>query len=565
MQNETTLKGKHFIEFKKDVTNVELPKKFTFPFYYEPHPLAIVAANELQEYLKNQNDFDHNFGLVENKDGIPIGKMFGVLVVEDKNGAIGYLTAFSGKLAGKNNHSRFVPPVFDMLTEGSFFREGEVEINAINLEIEELENSSKYKSLISKYENAKKECEAKISEMRADMREAKKVRKQKRKVALDSMSNDDYKKLCDQLAKESVNAKIALRNLMNSSEKKIELISIKVSLLNQKISRLKELRSSMSAKLQNKLFDNYSFLNRYGESKSLAPIFENTASRKPPAGAGECAAPKLLNYAFKNKLKPISMAEFWWGVSPSADVRKHGQFYPACIGKCQPILKHMLKGIEMDENPMLVNPAIGKTIDIVFEDEFITIINKPAEFLSVPGKHIQDSVYTRIKKRYPTATGPLLVHRLDMSTSGLMVIAKDKNSHKYLQRQFIKRTIDKRYTALLDGYLKIESGVIDLPLRLDLDDRPRQLVCFEHGKIAQTKWEIIERKSGSTRVNFYPITGRTHQLRVHAAHPNGLNMPIIGDDLYGKRDKRLHLHATYISFKHPKTKSTISFELEAEF
>lgn len=259
------------------------------------------------------------------------------------------------------------------------------------------------------------------------------------------------------------------------------------------------------------------------------------------------------------------MAEFWWGASPKSEIRKHQNFYPACQGKCQPILEHMLEGISMDDNPLLTNPAQGKSIDIIYQDEVMLVINKPAEFLSVPGKNIEDSVYLRIKQSFPKAMGPLIIHRLDMATSGLMVIALSKEAHKELQKQFIKRTVKKRYVALLAGLIKEDSGTIDLPLRVDLDDRPRQLVCYEHGRHARTEWQVIERKNNQTKVYFYPVTGRTHQLRVHSAHIKGLNTPIVGDDLYGNKNTRLHLHAETLELKHPMTKELMHFQINAQF
>ncbi|MBP9794309.1 MAG: RluA family pseudouridine synthase, partial [Flavobacterium sp.] len=335
-----------------------------------------------------------------------------------------------------------------------------------------------------------------------------------------------------------------------------------VNVFEEKLNELKELRKQKSNTLQQRLFAEYAFLNGLGESKSLGKIFDNN----PPAGAGECAAPKLLHYAFQHHLKPICMAEFWWGQSPKSEVRKHQQFYPSCKSKCEPILLgHMLKGLTMDDNPFQLNPAEGKEIEIVYEDESIAVINKPAEFLSVPGKQISDSVYERMKIRYPEATGPIIVHRLDMSTSGIMLIAKTEAAYLNLQRQFIKRTIKKCYEALLDGEIATKSGFIDLPLRVDLDDRPRQLVCYEYGKPAQTNWEIISIENGKTRVHFYPITGRTHQLRVHASHPLGLNTPIVGDDLYGTKANRLHLHAKSITFIHPINNQEMKIEVAAEF
>ena len=328
-----------------------------------------------------------------------------------------------------------------------------------------------------------------------------------------------------------------------------------------KINAIKENRRVKSAELQQQLFENYAFLNQSGELKSLGKIFNGN----PPAGAGECAAPKLLHYAFQHELKPIAMAEFWWGQSPKSEVRKHQQFYPACTGKCEPILAHMLAGIELENNPFLVNSAEGKELEIVFEDDYLVVVNKPSEFLSVPGKQVVDSVYTRMKQQFPDATGPLVVHRLDMSTSGLLLIAKSSEIHKKLQSQFIKRQIKKRYVALLDGILNEDNGIINLPLRVDLDNRPNQIVCYEHGKNAETHWEVVSRINNRTLIYFYPITGRTHQLRVHAAHSLGLNAPIVGDDLYGNKANRLHLHAESITFQHPITKEKMTLSVPADF
>ncbi|MFM7310851.1 MAG: RluA family pseudouridine synthase, partial [Flavobacteriales bacterium] len=333
-----------------------------------------------------------------------------------------------------------------------------------------------------------------------------------------------------------------------------------VSEYNVEIDRLKQERKQRSADLQNEIFDEFYFVNQALERRSVGSIFQSTPEGRPVAGSGECAAPKLLQHAFLNQLKPVAMAEFWWGESPKTEVRIHGHFYPACKGKCEPILGHMLQGIPMNPNPLADNPAQGKELEIVWEDESIIIVNKPHEFLSVPGRRIDDSVWTRLKARFPEHPELLVVHRLDMSTSGLLIAAKNMSVYKALQRQFSERTIQKRYVALLEGVVEEDEGYIDLPLRVDLENRPRQLVCFEHGKSAQTKWKVMERKDGRTLVHFYPITGRTHQLRVHAAHRDGLNIPIVGDDLYGKRSKRLHLHAEWIAFDHPIHAQRIEIE-----
>jgi tRNA pseudouridine32 synthase/23S rRNA pseudouridine746 synthase len=525
--------------FQQNISGISLPEKFTFPFYYEPHPLSVIATHELQNYLETQNDFQHNFGLNENQEGLVIGKMFGVLVVQNQNNELGFLWAFSGKLAESNQHPFFVPTVFDMLTADSFFKKEETLLNQYNREIELLENNPDYLYAIKQLEQTKLKADKEIQTQKEAIKQGKKLRSEKR--------NTFPVESIEQLNKESQDEGILLKKMAQYWNHHIKAVTEKVELFTNQINQLKEERKVKSVALQQQLFAEYAFLNQYLELKSLAAIFNGN----PPAGAGECAAPKLLHYAFKHLLKPIAMAEFWWGQSPKGEMRKHQQFYPACTGKCEPILKHMLQGIPMEENPFAINPAEGKELVIVFEDDYLLLVNKPAEFLSVPGKQITDSVQTRIKALYPNA---MIVHRLDMSTSGLLLIGKTPEIYKKLQALFIKRNVKKRYVALLDGVLSEDSGSINLPLRGDIHNRPNQIVCFEHGKPAQTHWEVIERKDNKTLVYFYPITGRTHQLRVHAAHPLGLNTPIVGDDLYGTKAERLYLHAESIAFQHPVTK-----------
>lgn len=550
-----------FQPFKTNISGISLPEKFTFPFYYEPHELSIIAANELQSYLESQTDFDHNFGLIDNQEGLVIGKMFGVLVCENQEGELGYLWAFSGKLAGVNQLSYFVPTIFDMLHEDGFFRKEEEVLNAINRQIEVLENSAELQTKKIQLEKTKTKALTDIQNQKNKIKRLKVERDEKRKT-LSNLSIAEMEQLKLELSEESKKESILLKKMTKYWNFQIENAQKEVNLLLDEINQLKEERRIKSGTLQQKLFAEYSFLNQFGERKSIGEIFNNN----PPAGAGECAAPKLLHYAFENQLKPIAMAEFWWGQSPKSEIRKHKQFYPACKSKCEPILLlHMLKDLEMEDNPFQENPAEGKNIEIVYEDEVLLVINKPAEFLSVPGKIISDSVYQRVKELYPNATGPLIVHRLDMSTSGLMLIAKDEATYVKLQSQFIKRTIKKRYVALLDGILEADEGFIDLPLRVDLDDRPRQLVCYEHGKPAQTKWEKIEVRNNQTLVYFYPITGRTHQLRMHASHELGLKTPIVGDDLYGQKANRLHLHAESLTFEHPISKKKLTITSKPEF
>ena len=551
-----------FIPFQVGLS-IPLPDKFTFPFYYSPHPIALEAVGLLKERLKTES-FQHDFGIGHTQREGAIGKMFGVLVVENQAGQLGYVAAFSGKLGNSNHHDGFVPPVYDLLDPSGFFRKEEIEVNELTVELHRLEQNEAFLQLKNKVELYRNTFSLWIEEEKAQLKKHKKSRQEQRDAA-NQQDISAYNALIEDLKQESILQQIQFKQ--QHYTKKAELLQLQESLrqFENQLTELREKRAAMSADIQSRIFQSYTFLNTTQETKSLLDIFKETPFKTPPAGAGECAAPKLLQYAFLNHLKPIALAEFWWGMSPESEVKIHQEFYPACRGKCEPILSHMLKGIEMDINPMSINPAEGKELEILFEDEYLLIVNKPPEFLSVPGKTITDSVQTRIQHLYPYATGPLLVHRLDMSTSGIMLIAKKKDIHESLQKQFLKRSVEKRYMALLQGYVKSTQGEIQLPLRVDLEDRPRQLVCYEHGKHALTKYEVLERTKGHTRVYFYPHTGRTHQLRVHAAHASGLNTPIIGDDLYGQKSDRLYLHAEYFSFWHPITKERIEITCPAPF
>lgn len=557
----------YFQYFKQPISTYELPTKFDYPFYYEPTEIAKLACQEVQDYLKNQTDFEHNFGLEKEKNhsSTPIGKMFGVLVVRNSKDEIGYIAAVSGKLANTNQHKLFVPPVFDMLNKNGFFLEQEERLNEINRILEKLESDEKFLQLKDDFHEFELNATARINEGKQLLKSNKKDRKKQRENISSTLSQDEIQLFEDDLIKQSLRDKYEFRVLNEQIELERNQFSNQIKTFEEEINALKEERKLKSNSLQNQLFNQYQFLNKFKQEKSLLDIFSTSVFQQPPAAAGECAAPKLLQYAFQNNLDPICMAEFWWGDSPKSEVRKHGQFYPACTGKCEPILGHMLTGIDLNENLLLKQNTTVKELEILYQDEDIAVINKPEEFLSVPGIEIKDSVYIRIQQQFPHATGPIIVHRLDMSTSGILVLALNKESHKHLQQQFIKRKVAKRYIALLDGIVEHPSGYIDLPLRVDLDDRPRQMVCYEHGKTAQTKYEVIERKANKTLIYFYPITGRTHQLRMHASHILGLNAPIIGDDLYGKKANRLHLHAETLEFTHPKTKEVMKFQVDPNF
>ncbi|NUW69493.1 RluA family pseudouridine synthase [Vibrio coralliilyticus] len=552
-----------FTPFNTPIDGYSLPDKFTFPFFYQPHPLCELAAQELQQHLVEQTHWQHDFGNDGNQSGT--GKMFGVLLVESPQGEVGYLSAFSGKIADQNLLPGFVPPVFDMLAEESFFRAETAEIMAANQQFNQLKSNPRIAELTDKISLLTSEYQQQEQLQRDAMIAGRAERKAQRKQAESSLAGEALKIRLDELAKQSIAEKNVLKYLKLEWDEKIAVLQHELDELNTSLNALKEQRKTLSNTLQNKLFDNYRFLNIRGEEKSLNAIFKPTSAPVPPAGAGECAAPKLLHFAFKHGFKPLALAEFWWGVSPKSEVRQHGKFYPSCHSKCFPILGHMLEGMTVDDNPLEENWAEDKELEILFEDEAMVVVNKPSGLLSVPGKTIKDSAYTRLQQRYPDVEGPFVIHRLDMATSGLLVFALTKRANKSLQKQFISRSVQKRYVALLEGKVNQTSGQIELPMRGDPDDRPRQLVCFEHGKPAETYWELIESRDGRSKLYLYPKTGRTHQLRVHCAHHLGLNLPMVGDGLYGQRADRLHLHAQRLEIEHPYSKQPMTFEAECEF
>ena len=570
-----------FTSFKHNIDRYVLPERFTFPFCYEPHPLCLLASQELQQQLSSNVHFQQEFTRT--------GKMFGVLLVELSQGEIGYLSAFSGKLnLDENLYQKainFVPPVFDVDAQTDFFHEESKIINRLNSELEELLVNPQLDAYEQTLGQKLSQQNEQLDQYRNQMAVNKKIRKEKRNYVKNNFFGDELAQNLKKLAQESIDGKNQLRDLKEYWCNLVSQIQQKLDNLTDEINGIKKKRKQLSTKLQKKLFKQYHLLNSAGVEKDVIELFKDSLYQIPPAGTGDCAAPKLLQYAFKQNMKPLAMAEFWWGQAPKSEIRQHKNFYGACSGKCQPILAHMLDGMAIDDNPLLVNPAEGKALEILYQDDDIVVVNKPSEFLSVPGKNIEDSVYLRIKQQFPKATGTYIVHRLDMSTSGVMVLALTKRAQKNIQQQFVNRTIKKRYVAILEG--KVEGdigkilddnrGEVNLPLRGDLEDRPRQLVCFEQGKNAKTQWEVIEVIDGRAKLYLYPETGRTHQLRVHCAHPQGLNMPILGDDLYGrsqyfrtnkmpdKKAKRLYLHAEKLTLNHPITKEEMTFQIDADF
>jgi len=551
-----------FINFDASIEGITLPKKFTFPFYYEPHPLAVLAAEQLQSYLSNHKEWTHDFG-IKNPNALgAVGKMFGVLVVKNKSGKIGYIAAFSGITLGEKTPDIFVPSLFDSNPNGAFYVNGSKELNLMTEQINQLENNPRFLKLQKIVKTEKDLFTKKVDALKSEQRTAKLDRKNQRNIAKTQLSFNEYNLLLEKLGKESIAIRNKNRDIEFLLQADLEKIIAPLAKLEEEINNLRTLRKEKSVTLQQALFSHYRFLNILGKEKNLHEIFKDVPK---PSGAGECAAPKLLQYAFIHQLKPIALTEFWWGKSPASLVRHHRQHYHACIGKCKPILTHMLAGMEVDDDPMLINPAKEKDLPILFEDDHLVLVNKPSGLLSTPGKFITDSVQNRMHQRYPDVKGAMIIHRLDMHTSGILLLTKNPTNHKFLQRQFVNRTIKKRYVAILEGIVKGEKGQIDLPLRTDFDNRPHQMICHEHGRSAITDWEVIERTKSHTRVYFYPQTGRSHQLRVHAAHSLGLGCPIVGDDLYGNKGERLCLHAERLEFYHPFTKERMVVEVEADF
>ncbi len=534
--------------FADSISLLSLPEKFTYPFHYTPHPLCVAAAGEVGRYLSTKGEW---------QEELRKGKMFGVLIVRTGEGEVGYLAAFSGILAGKNRHTYFVPPVYDVQEPDGFFRIEEEQISGINRRIEELQADVRYK-----------DCKQRLTDetilagqVLDDIRERMKAAKVERDRLRSTVTRVDS----EQLIRESQFQKAELKRQKQYWKDHLASLQAEVEVFETEIERLKAERKTRSAALQQWLFKQFRMLNARGEERDLCNLFKDTVQKTPPAGAGECAAPKLLQYAYRNGWQPLAMAEFWWGDSPKNEIRRHGYYYPACKGKCGPILKHMLQGLHVEENPLETDMHRGTELEIMYEDEWLSVVNKPAGMLSVPGKSDIDSVYGRVRRMYPEATGPMIVHRLDMATSGLILIAKTKEVHQNLQAQFKNRTVCKRYVAWLDGIVEKKEGHIELPLRPDPEDRPRQVGDAVHGKPAVTDYTVLHYDSGRTFISFIPKTGRTHQLRVHSAHPLGLNAPIVGDELYGRKADRLYLHAEYLGFIHPVSGVYMEIEKESGF
>ena len=582
-------------------TSVPSPRQFTYPFCYDVDPLAEAAAQELQRYIAAT-------GLMSAEKGC--GKMFGVLVVEykDEEGALqrGFLAAYSGLLGGRNDWQYFVPPVFDAQQPDGHFKRTEREISAINREISAIEHDPQYLQSVAQHEQTKKRLQAEVDAFKVEV-DAAKARRDARRKSGEPLSEEEQA----EMVRESQFMKAELRRRRKAMEQAESTFHNPHATL---LKSLQRKRKQMSDELQRWLFAAYRMLNAKGEERDLIDIFREYTHAMPPAGAGDCCAPKLLQYAYQHRLRPVCMAEFWWGESPASEIRHHLHYYPACRSKCLPILTHMLKGLDVAPNPLAQK---RHTVEprVLYADEYILVVDKPAGMLSVPGKaddsasvSVEEYFANNSKLKIQNSKFLKAAHRLDMDTSGLLVLARTEQAYVELQRQFASRETVKRYEAVLCGVPKHTTphstfrsdvpepitqnskfktqnsstqpdgclGAISLPLIADINDRPRQRVDMEHGKPALTLYNIVEVRAvdantavayttkkvdkGRTLIHLYPKTGRTHQLRVHCAHPLGLACPILGDPLYGtERADRMYLHAAELTFRHPITGEPMHF------
>jgi tRNA pseudouridine32 synthase/23S rRNA pseudouridine746 synthase len=494
------------------------------------------------------------------------GKMFGVLVVRTKDNSLGFLASFSGNINNLKNQHYFVPPIYNLQKKNGFFKKGEAKLIALNDEIDEFEHSADYLHLKETYISISQEAEIAIQNAIIKSQTAKENRKKYRADTTDIIASKQ-----SEMVRESQFLKAEIHRTKIYYRERLDAIKNRLTKYEDKISILKEKRRTSSAELQKKIFSHFLLANALGERIDILALFKTTLHKDPPAGTGECAAPKLLQYAFLHDMKPICMAEFWAGPSPKDSIRHDGSYYPACHAKCEPVLGYMMQGLDVMANPFQIGQKSVKlnqklaSLPIVYDDQWLAAINKPAGMLSVPGKNGQDSVYDFASQYFPDAAGPLIVHRLDMATSGIILVAKTKTVHAQLQKLFAERKVIKKYIAILDGQILNESGVINLPISADERDMPRRMIDLKNGKSATTEYRVLKRMGDRTLVEFTPITGRTHQIRVHAAHQLGLNAPIVGDTLYGEVADRLYLQAYYLEFRHPVTENMIQLSIQPEF
>ena len=535
-------------------TTILPPSRMNNPLNYTPHPLCVMAAEEVRRMVREN--------AVMSSETRKSGKMFGVLVVETPDGNTGYLAAYSGQIAGRSNWDGFVPAVFDYLQDGGYFKTCEAEITAINKQVRLMETSEERRRLLTHLDETIAKAASEEQAYKTLMHESKARRDSERAAGGVTPEREA------EMTRESQFQKAELRRMRRRNADTIAMAREACHRYDTSISLLKQKRRTMSDRLQAWLFHHFVMLNKDGDSRSLTDIFRTSLSASPPAGAGECCEPRLLQYAFSHAMTPKCMAMFWIGASPEGEIRHEQTYYPACRSKCKPILEWML-GKDIVKDDTFITQHNGDNLTIIYQDSDIIVVDKPAGMLSVPGKNDAPSVLSLLQQKMEDNIFP--VHRLDMDTSGLMVFVRNKKAQRNLQRQFETHSIVKRYIALLERKPDSEQGTISLPLSPDMADRPRQMVDYRHGKQALTHYRLCTSPStpmrrqfltvGDNLVELSPLTGRTHQLRVHCAHPDGLASPIVGDRLYGTTNHpRLCLHAEYLEFRHPTTGEIVIFK-----
>lgn len=535
-------------------TTILPPSRMNNPLNYTPHPLCVMAAEEVRRMVREN--------AVMSSETRKSGKMFGVLVVETPDGNTGYLAAYSGQIAGRSNWDGFVPAVFDYLQDGGYFKTCEAEITAINKQVRIMETSEERRRLLTHLDETIAKAASEEQAYKTLMHESKARRDSERAAGGVTPEREA------EMTRESQFQKAELRRMRRRNADTIAMAREACHRYDTSISLLKQKRRTMSDRLQEWLFHHFVMLNKDGDSRSLTDIFRTSLSASPPAGAGECCEPRLLQYAFSHAMTPKCMAMFWIGASPEGEIRHEQTYYPACRSKCKPILEWML-GKDIVKDDTFITQHNGDNLNIIYQDSDIIVVDKPAGMLSVPGKNDAPSVLSLLQRKMEDNIFP--VHRLDMDTSGLMVFVRNKKAQRNLQRQFETHSIVKRYIALLERKPDSEQGTISLPLSPDMADRPRQMVDNRHGKQALTHYRLCTSPStpmrrqflsvGDNLVELSPLTGRTHQLRVHCAHPDGLASPIVGDRLYGTTNHpRLCLHAEYLEFRHPTTGEIVIFK-----
>jgi tRNA pseudouridine32 synthase/23S rRNA pseudouridine746 synthase len=522
-----------------------MPEPFPSPFDdIAPHPLARDAGLALQAELRaGRLTPELSTEVLHRPEG---GKMFGVLVVEQADGRREVLRAFSGQVDGHWNLPGWAPPLFDAGARGAIEPEADRVVKDLTRRLEAIAAGAEYRG--ERQDLA--QLDAELARARAALRATSAERQRDRLGRREALLPGDRagRRLLDQESRledlERRRRERALRDEYGAARRVRRRLTRRVAALDR-------LRQWVSRRAMRAIHDSYRLTNFRGATTTLRDLF---APGEPPWGSGDCAGPKLVAHALRLGARPVAMAEFWWGAPPPGGGRVEGAFYPACVPKCGPILAFLLDGLDVAPRRTWQPSADAATeLRILHEDDRIVAVAKPAGLLSVPARDVSitDSLEARLMARYPTAQRVKLVHRLDLDTSGVVLAALDEDAYRHLQAQFAERSVQKRYVAWLDGEPAAERGSVSLPMRVDLDQRPRQIVDFIHGREAVTDWKRLGVVEGRTRVAFFPRTGRTHQLRVHAAHPDGLGCPIVGDRLYGQPGDRLLLHAESLTFRHP--------------